>query len=158
MHALRIALTVIGSVALVYLGIALFERIAPRRAVAFYQKHLANPWFRSIAGVVPGWAVIETTGRRSGLPRRVPVGGRLRRGQYWLVVGDATASQYLRNIVAHPEVRVRVHGRWRRGTAHVMSGDDARKRLLRLNPVNGLFVALAGKDLLTVRIDLEPLE
>jgi hypothetical protein len=53
-------------------------------------------------------------------------------------------------------VRVRVHHRWRKGTAHLLPGDDPRRRLLRLNPANSLFIWIAGVDLLTIRVDLEP--
>ena len=137
------------------LGVALFERLAPRRWVRAYQR-AANPWFRRWTGIAFGWAVIETTGRRSGRPRQVPVGGRLRGDTYWCVAADGRLSAFVRNIEADPRVRVRVHGRWRDGTAQPLPDDDVRRRLLRMNPVNSFFVAVAGKDPLTIRIDLEP--
>jgi deazaflavin-dependent oxidoreductase (nitroreductase family) len=84
------------------------------------------------------------------------VGGALRGASYWLVAGDARHSQYVKNITADPRVRVKVHGRWRTGTAVVCTDDDAGKRLLRLNPLNSVFVAIAGRDPVTVRIDLQP--
>jgi hypothetical protein len=57
---------------------------------------------------------------------------------------------------ANSKVRVRVHGRWRAGNAHLLPADNPRRRLWRLNPMNGLFISVSGRDLLTVRIDLEP--
>ena len=151
---MRLLLRSLRLVAAAYLAIAVFERIAPRRWVRAYQKHVGNPTQLRTAGIVPGWAVIETTGRRTGLNRQVPVGGALRRGSFWLVAGDAGHSSYVRNIEADPAVRVKLHGRWHDGTAHLCPDDDARKRLMRLNPLNGLFVWVAGRDLLTIRIDL----
>lgn len=141
-------------VALAYLLLALFERLAPRRLVRAFQKYVANPSQRHLAGLVPGFAVVETVGRRTGEPRRVPVGGAVRGGSFWLVAGDAGHSQYVKNIEADPAVRVKVHGRWQAGTAHACPEDDPRKRMFRSNPVNGLFLWIAGRDLLTIRIDL----
>ena len=64
-------------------------------------------------------------------------------------------EQKAKNIAANPVVRVKVHGRWRDGIAHPLPEDNARRRLLRLNPPNSLFLWIAGKDLLTVRINLQ---
>jgi deazaflavin-dependent oxidoreductase (nitroreductase family) len=135
---------------------ALFERLAPRPWVIAYQRAFMA-LYRPLAGVVPGWAVVETIGRRTGQPRHTPVGGRLCRGTFWLVVGDRSRSQYVKNIEANPTVRVRARGRWHTGTAHVLVPDDARHRLMTMNPINGVFIWIAGTDLATIRIDLDPI-
>lgn len=132
---------------------ATFERLAPRRWVRAYQRAM-NPFFRVWAGLAPGFAVIETTGRRTGRPRQVPVGGRLRCNTFWCVAGDGTESSWVMNVESDPRVRVKVHGTWRTGTAHLLHDDDARRRLWTLNPFNSLFVGIAASDPLTVRIDL----
>jgi deazaflavin-dependent oxidoreductase (nitroreductase family) len=152
--AMCAAVALAAAAVLYVVGSALFERLAPHRWVTAYQR-LANPSMRVGAGLVPGWAVLETTGRKTGLPRQTPIGGRLRGNTYWLVVGEFRRAQYMRNIEADPRVRVRVHGRWHVGTARALPDDDARRRLFRLNPVNSLFIWIAGTDLATVRIDLE---
>jgi hypothetical protein len=36
----------------------------------------------------------------------------------------------------------------------VLTDDNPRRRLLRLNPVNSAFIWMAGRDLVTVRVDL----
>jgi deazaflavin-dependent oxidoreductase (nitroreductase family) len=136
-------------------GTALFERFAPAAWVRAWQR-LANPRFAPAAGLVPGWAVIETRGRNSGQPRHTPVGGRLSGDTFWLVAADGTRSQYVKNIQASPTVRVRVHGVWRSGTARILVDDSPRRRLWRLNPLNSLFIGIAGKQLVTVRVDLHP--
>lgn len=153
---MRVASLVVACVALAVIATAVYERLAPRRFVRAYQKFFGNPLFRPAAGIVPGWAVIETIGRRTGRPRQVPVGGGLRGKSFWFVAGDGRQTQYVQNIEADPRVRVRIHGRWRMGTAYVLADDNPRRRLLRLNPVNSLFIWIAGTDLLTIRIDLEP--
>jgi deazaflavin-dependent oxidoreductase (nitroreductase family) len=138
-----------------FVGIGLFERFVPRRVLRWYQKNVGSPLFRASAGVVPGWAVVETIGRKTGRPHRVPVGGRLIGDTYWFLAGTARDNQYVRNIERNPSVRVRIHGRWREGTAQTCPDEDARRRLLRLNPINGFFLWLTGFDLLTVRVDFD---
>jgi deazaflavin-dependent oxidoreductase (nitroreductase family) len=120
-------------------------------------KYAVNPIVSRVAGYVPWYALLETRGRSSGRPRRVPVGDGLRGDVFWIVADHGLRSSYVKNIRRDPHVRVRTHGRWRSGTANLLPGDDpiARQRALGLG-ANGLFVRLAGTTLLTVRIDLEP--
>jgi hypothetical protein len=59
------------------------------------------------------------------------------------------------NIKANPAVRVRIRGRWRSGTAHLLPDDDAKERLRSLPGFNSALVRLAGSDLLTIRVDLD---
>ena len=62
------------------------------------------------------FALLETTGRRSGLPRHTPVGNGLDGETFWLVAAHGTQADYVRNLRAHPRVRVRAEGGWRTGT------------------------------------------
>jgi deazaflavin-dependent oxidoreductase (nitroreductase family) len=154
---MRLVARVVGVVAGAIVATAVYERVAPRNLVRAYQRHVGNRLSRSWAGITPGWAVIETTGRRTGRPHCVPVGGGLRSDAFWLVAGDGRQASFVKNIEADPHVRVRSRGRWRTGTAHVLDDDNPRRRLLWLNPLNSLFIRVAGTDLLTIRIDLAPL-
>ncbi|WP_432025354.1 nitroreductase/quinone reductase family protein [Streptomyces sp. 1222.5] len=120
------------------------------RIVTRFQRYLANPVNRRL----PFQTLLETTGRTSGLPRRTPVGGRRVGDSFWLVSEFGPKSQYVRNIQADPEVRVRIAGRWHRGTAHLLPEDDARARLRALPRFNSAAVRALGTDLLTVRVDL----
>lgn len=95
------------------------------RVVTSFQRWIGNPLLKRL----PIQTLLETTGRKSGLPRRTPVGGRLVGREFWFVSEYGARSQYVRNIQADPRVRVRVRGRWYTGTAHVMPEDDARARL-----------------------------
>lgn len=121
---------------------------------SWFHRHLANPLMRPLSRYIPGQAVIETTGRRTGLPRRTPVGGRIIDGSFWLVADHGLRSQYVRNIQASPQVRVRTGRRWHTGIAHLLPDDDPHARLRQLPWLNSLMVRLLGTDLLTVRVDL----
>ncbi|NNH74889.1 nitroreductase family deazaflavin-dependent oxidoreductase [Nocardia uniformis] len=129
---------------------------AKRRRVTWFHRRIANPLMRYVAGYLPGSALLETTGRRTGLPRRTPVGGRIVDGAFWMVSDHGVASNYVRNILAEPRVRVRIRARWQEGTAQPMPDDNARERLRSLPVFNSLLVRALGTELLTVRIDLRP--
>ncbi|NTY58348.1 nitroreductase/quinone reductase family protein [Mycolicibacterium sphagni] len=126
--------------------------LTPRqRIVNLVQRHIANPVMRA----VPFQTLLETTGRKSGQPRRTPIGGRLAGSEFWLVSEFGDRSQYVRNIETNPRVRVRVRGRWHSGTATLLPDDDARARLAELPRMNSAAVRAMGDNLLTIRIDLD---
>ena len=133
------------------------------RIVTFVQKRLLNPFVRAALGHgvrIPGYALLETTGRKSGLPRTTPVGDGLEDSTFWIVSEHGRRSAYVRNIEADPRVRVRVRGRWRTGTAQPLPDDDTRERQRMLGRrlsarINAASVRRMGTDLLTVRIDLD---
>jgi deazaflavin-dependent oxidoreductase (nitroreductase family) len=109
-----------------------------------------------------GWApaafaLLETTGRRSGRPRHTPVGNGLAGDTFWLIAAHGWRADYVRNIKNNPAVRVKVRGRWRSGVAVPLPSDDVRARSrslpYRWDATIGRVMASAP---LTVRIDLEP--
>lgn len=122
-----------------------------RRLADKFHSQVANPITRRL----PTQVLLETTGRTSGQPRRTPIGGRLVDNRFWLVSNHGEASNYVRNINADNTIRIRIHGRWRTGTAHLLPGDDPHARLARLPWFNSAMVRALGTDLLTVRIDLD---
>lgn len=143
--------------------------MSKRRRVHAVQKYVANPPLKALLrlGVVPPAVVLlETTGRRSGKPRRVPVGDGIVDDTLWIVAEHGRRAGYVRNLEANPRVRVRVRdglrARWRTGTAHVMPADDpvTRQRwLAQRRPstrINAPAVRAMGTELLTVRVDLDP--
>lgn len=86
-----------------------------QRAALWTQKRILNPVLEGVlqAGLpVPGIARLETTGRTSGQPRRVPVTNGLDGDRFWIVSERGPHAAYVRNIAADPHVRVRVSGRW----------------------------------------------
>jgi deazaflavin-dependent oxidoreductase (nitroreductase family) len=103
------------------------------------------------------WSLLETTGRKSGQPRRTPVGNGKRGNVFWIVTEHGHRADYVRNIQEDPRVRVKVGRDWYSGTAHVLADDDpaARMRMLRRR-LNDAAVRAVGTEHLTVRIDLDP--
>ena len=138
-------------------------------SVRFVQRYLLNPPIKAAFGlglIPPGYALLETVGRRSGLPRQTPVGDGLVDNTFWIVAEHGRRAAYVRNIEAEPRVRLRVRVRgsveWLTGVATVLPDDDpyVRQRLLvqasLSRGLNALVVRAVGTDLLTVRIDLDP--
>jgi len=117
----------------------------------FFQKRVANPMMRRN----PFQTLLETTGRKSGEPRRTPLGGKLVGQEFWFVSEFGEPSQYVRNIKADPRVRVRLRGRWHSGTARLVPDDDPQARLRELPQFNSFGVRTFGTDLLTIRVDLD---
>jgi len=94
------------------------DRWRRRFAMAFWR--VFNPVARALAGVAPWWVVLETTGRRSGKARQVPLArGPLEGSTTWLICVHGEQAAFARNIAANPRVRLRLRGRWRDGTASV---------------------------------------
>ena len=122
-----------------------------RRRVSVFHKWIANPINRRL----PTQVVLETIGRRSGKPRRTPIGGRLLDNRFWLVSDHGDASDYVRNINCNNRVRLRLRGRWHTGTAYPLPSDDPHERLRGLPRFNSAIVRALGTDLLTIRIDLD---
>lgn len=132
-----------------------------RRVSTFASAKLLNPLVNAAArrGLpTPSVVILETTGRRSGEPRRVPVGKALDGDTLWIVAEHGLRAGYVRNIQADPRVRVRSGRRWRTGTARVLADDDWRERQRRLpNKLNSAVVRAMGTEHVTVRVDLDPL-
>jgi len=121
-----------------------------RQFVHRVQRFVVNPIGRQLPVTM-----LETTGRKSGQPRRTAIGGKLVSNQYWMVSEHGDHSDYVRNIKANPAVRLRVGGQWRSGVAHLLPEDDPWERLRHLPRLNSTGVRVMGTDLLTVRVDLD---
>jgi deazaflavin-dependent oxidoreductase (nitroreductase family) len=139
-----------------------------RRIVHALQKYLLNPPVKllfAIGTVRPGCALLETVGRKSGKPRRTPVGDGRVGNQFWLIAEHGMEAGYIRNIAGNPRVRVKLReglrSRWHTGTATLLPDDDPRQRqrwLAEQRPgtaSNAAIVRALGTNLLTVRIDLD---
>ncbi|HEV8279678.1 MAG TPA: nitroreductase/quinone reductase family protein [Streptosporangiaceae bacterium] len=141
---------------------------AKDRVVYPLEKRVINPivllaWQLGIPP--PGDALLETTGRRTGQPRRTPVCDGLDGETFWLVAQRGRRADWVKNIQADPRVRVKVRSGsgvvWRAGTAHILDDDDPRERqrhIGRGNLARRLCVSASAAmdtDPLTVRIDLD---
>ncbi len=138
------------------------------RLVHLLQKCVLNPPIKLLfaLGIAPpGYALLETVGRKTGRPRRTPVGDGRVGYQFWLVAEHGMKAGYVRNIAANPRVRLKLrHGilaRWHTGTAELLPDDDPRERQrwlaqrLLASAANAVAVRLFGTELVTVRIDLD---
>ena len=136
--------------------------------VHFLQKYVLNPPIKLlfVLGIFPpGYALLETIGRKTGKPRRTPVGNGRVGKQFWLVAEHGSKAGYVRNIAKNPRVRVKLRegfrARWHAGTASLLPDDNPRERqrwLSQQHPgsaSNAAAVRLFGTQLLTVRIDLD---
>ncbi len=108
------------------------------------------------------FALIETTGRISGLPRQTPVGIGLEGSTAWLVAEHGTGCDYVKNLQAQHRVRVLVRRRWHSGTASIVEDDDGFARRRAIDAANGLagrldgvLFRVASSTPCTVRIDLD---
>ena len=121
------------------------------RITTAFQKNVANPLMR----LMPFQTLLETTGRKSGEPRRTPLDGSRIGDQFWFVSEFGDKSQYVKNIQADPQVRVRLKGKWHSGTAHLVPEDDPHERLRSLPKFNSFGVRTFGTNLLTIRVDFK---
>jgi deazaflavin-dependent oxidoreductase (nitroreductase family) len=107
---------------------------AARSALGRFQQSVLNPVVRlawKLQLPIPGDALLETTGRRTGLRRRTPVCDGLDGQTFWLIAQRGHDADWVRNIEASPRVRVRLSGpraNWRARTAHILDDDDPRER------------------------------
>ena len=135
-------------------------RVDKRHLSTFASAKLLNPLVRTAARTglpLPAVVLLETTGRRSGKPRRTPVGKALVGDTLWVVAEHGRRASYVRNIEASPRVRVRIGRHWRTGTGHVLPDDDWRERQRQIpNRLNSAAVRVMGTEPVTVRVDLDP--
>lgn len=71
---------------------------------------------------------LETTGAKTGEPRRVPVTVAYDDEGAWLISQHGYRSGWARNIAADPKVRLRQGKRWHTGTAAFVPDDDVTAR------------------------------
>lgn len=139
------------------------------RIVHFLQKNLFNlpvKFLFALGIAPPGYALLETVGRKTGKPRRTPVANFRLDNQFWIVAEHGMKAGYVRNILHNPRVRVKfrrgLFARWLTGSAHVLLDDDPRERLRWLSPqipgssMNVAAIRFFGTQLLTLRVDLDP--
>ena len=98
------------------------------RIVHTLQKYVLNPPIKLALAIglpLPGYALLETRGRKTGKPRRTPIGDGRIGNQFWLVAEHGMKAGYVRNIERDSHVRLKVREglryRWHEGTAHLLS-------------------------------------
>jgi deazaflavin-dependent oxidoreductase (nitroreductase family) len=129
-----------------------------RRRVRRVQRYLVNPPAKVAVwtGLVPGYVLVETTGRRSGERRRTVVGMRVEGDTGWVIAEHGRHAGYVNNLDAQPDARVRIRGHWRTARAHILDDDDPEARLQSFRRrTHAAALHRFGTDLLTIRFDFE---
>jgi deazaflavin-dependent oxidoreductase (nitroreductase family) len=127
------------------------ERFKRRANMVFWR--LFNPPARLLAGYAPWWVVLETVGRRTGKPRRVPLArGPVDGSTAWLIAVHGEHATFARNIAANPNVRLKLNRHWYGGTAKVVPLDE--DVLRRFNAYARMGPRTTGIDPKLIRVDL----
>jgi deazaflavin-dependent oxidoreductase (nitroreductase family) len=125
-------------------------------------RYLANPAVALLSrlGVRTTFATqLETTGRKTGIARTVPVAASFDATGAWVISQHGRRSGWAHNVAAHPAVRIRQGDRWRSGIARFVPEDDVPRRV-RTFATSRLFAPLVvatfravQSDPISVRID-----
>ncbi|CAM3825191.1 nitroreductase family deazaflavin-dependent oxidoreductase [Smaragdicoccus niigatensis] len=118
------------------------DKFTLERAVGRY---VANPLVKALGkvGIQTTFATdLETTGRKTGLARRVPVSASFDETGAWVISQHGTRSGWGSNVTSNPAVRIRQGSQWRTGTAEFVYDDDVAQRARSFAP-NPAFGALA---------------
>ena len=75
---------------------------------------------------------LQTTGRVSGRPRTIEIWFAVEGTRVYLLSGGRETAHWVRNLVAHPAVRLRIGGRTLEGTARTIEGEGGDQTVRRL--------------------------
>jgi deazaflavin-dependent oxidoreductase (nitroreductase family) len=125
-----------------------------RRGTAARVWKVINPVTRPLAGYLPWWVLLETTGRRTGQRRLTPfANGPFDGASLSVIAVHGEHSGFAHNIGADPHVRVKRRGRWHPGTARLVPADEASLAGFGRYPRSGL--RTFGHDPMVLRIDFD---
>jgi deazaflavin-dependent oxidoreductase (nitroreductase family) len=119
-------------------------------------RYLLNPTVKAMGklGLRTALATeLETTGRKSGQARRVPVSAQFDDQGAWLISQHGTRSGWGRNIVDNPNVRIQQGNRCRSGIAAFRPDDDVVARGRKFGRVGAKVVKTLETTPVSVRID-----
>ena len=127
-----------------------------RKRLRKVQRYLVNLPAKAAVwtGLVPGFVIVETIGRKTGEVRHNVVGMHMEGDTGWVIAEFGRHAGYVRNLEANPDVRVRVKGHWRSARAHIRDDDDPQARLDAFHRrSHEAAVRQFGTDLLTIRFE-----
>ena len=119
-------------------------------------RYLLNPAVKALGklGLHTALATeLETTGRKSGQARRVPVSAQFDEAGAWVISQHGTRSGWGRNIVDNPNIRIQQGNRWRSGIATFRPDDDVVARGRQFGRVGAKVVKTLETAPVSVRID-----
>jgi deazaflavin-dependent oxidoreductase (nitroreductase family) len=114
---------------------------------------IINPPNRRLAGLAPWWVLLETRGRRTGKPRTTPLArGPVDGDVVWVNSVHGRRADWVRNLEATPQVRIKLSGRWHEAYATVHDYDEDTVR--RFNRYARSGPRTLGIDPALVRVEL----
>jgi len=134
------------------------QKFRRERAIGRY---LLNPTIKGLSriGLRTSLATeLETVGRKTGQPRRVPVSAQFDNQGAWLISQHGTRSGWGANITDNPNVRVRQGSKWRSGVAKFRPDDDVVARGRKFGRMSAKVVKALETTPVSVRIDFSPTE
>jgi deazaflavin-dependent oxidoreductase (nitroreductase family) len=138
------------------------EAVRKFRRERIIGRYLANPAVALLGrlGIRTTFATeLETTGRKSGARRRVPVSANFDDAGAWVISQHGRRSGWALNIADDPKVLIRQRNRWRSGIARFEPDDDPAMRASTfatsqlLSPVVAATFRALQSDPISVRID-----
>jgi deazaflavin-dependent oxidoreductase (nitroreductase family) len=90
--------------------------------------------FRRYFERAPGWVLLTTTGRKSGLPREVLLPCERTAEALFVISTYGTRSDWMRNLARDPRVRVTSGGWVLPGTAEIVDDVGEKQRLVSTHP------------------------
>jgi len=120
--------------------------VHPRRREPLAARlHFIPRWIRPAQGAIvrlfrryfeqaPGWVLLTTTGRRTGLPREVLLPCERTRDMLIVISTYGRRSDWIRNIGHHSEVRVTCAGWVVRAEADIVEALEAKRALVTAHP------------------------
>ena len=90
--------------------------------------------FRNYLERAPGWVLLTTKGRKSGLPRKVLLPCERFDGCVLIISTYGWQSNWIRNIQREPEVRLTCAGSSSQGRAEVIEGLEEKQALVSAHP------------------------
>ncbi|OBI46340.1 nitroreductase/quinone reductase family protein [Mycobacterium sp. E796] len=119
-------------------------------------RYLLNPAVKGLSalGVRTAMATeLETIGRKTGQPRRVPVSAQFDDDGAWVICQHGSRSGWGNNIADNPNVRLRQGKRWRTGVATFRPDDDVVARARKFGRLGAKMVKALETTPVSVRID-----
>ncbi len=101
------------------------------RGLARFNRHVTNPVQRMWAGVLPGFAIVLHTGRRSGRAYRTPVNAFPTEGGFAILLTYGAGTDWLRNLQAGGGELVHRRKRYQLAAPRVVDGPTGRALLPR---------------------------
>ncbi|MGU3432513.1 nitroreductase family deazaflavin-dependent oxidoreductase [Actinomycetes bacterium M1A6_2h] len=125
----------------------------------FVGRYIANPSMRGLTALGISTSLmtdIETTGRKTGLTRRVPVSASFDETGAWLISQHGTRSGWGANLTSNAAVRLRQGKSWREGSAELVRDDNVidRARSFSRNPLLGRLIGSTFAALQTTPISV----